>query len=555
MFWRIFGAYLAILVAGLGGLAVAVALLTRRHMMDEIERRLRSEAHLAQWALNQPDPDAALKAKADASDTRLTLIAPDGSVIADSVGRPASMQNQNARPEVVQARAAGVGRHLQRSESEDADVLSVAVAAPDGTVLRAARPLTAIDGQLSRLYAWTAGIFAGVLLLAARLGYGLVRRIVRPVREMTSLAQAVSQGDFSRRAPLETPPDLAVLARALDAMSDELRRRLDELRAEAARVQAVLASMTEGVIALGADGRVQTTNEAACTLLGCAAPGIGVELWQIVRDNDLIAAAHEALAGRTTHAVLDRSGRVLDVAAAPIGSGGAILVIRDVTEQQRYDELRKEFVANVSHELRTPLTLIRGFAETLKAGALTEPDKAREFLDTIERHALQLSALVENLLTLSRLESAAVGVQRRRTRVDELLGRVRDVFAPAAARKRIALTLDAAPLEANIDPDMIERAVGNLVDNALKYTPDGGSVSLAARAPCVIDVRDTGIGVPEADQARIFERFYRVDKSRSRDQGGTGLGLSIVKHIVQLHGGRVTLESAPGRGSRFRMEL
>lgn len=545
MFGRVFGAYLAVLVAGLGVLAVALAVVTRNRLLDETSARLDAEARMARWALEAPDPDAALKAVR--TDTRLTIVAADGTVLADSIGDPGRMENHNGRPEVMAARATGRGQDVRRSGSIDVELMYVAVVHAD-VVLRAALPLSHIDAELDRLYAWIGGVFVGVLALAGAAGFVAVRGVVRPLQDMAAVAGALASGDFSQRAPLEAPADIAVLGRALNAMSDELRRRLDEARAEASRVQAVLASMEEGVIALGADGRVHLSNAAAERLLG------GGELWQMARVREAAEAAREALAGREARADFDHAGRRLAVAAVPVASGGAVIVVRDVTAPHRYETLRREFVANVSHELRTPLTMIRGFVETLRDGALDDPERAAEFLATIDRHAAQLSVLVEDLLELSRLD-AAPGLDRRRVRIDELLARVQAAFAPAAERKRQTLRVEAPPLTVEVDPDMMERAVGNLVDNAIKYTPKEGVITVSATAPCTIEVSDTGIGIPEADRARIFERFYRVDKPRSREAGGTGLGLAIVKHIAQLHGGSVCVEGAPGGGSRFRLTL
>lgn len=556
MFRRLFGAYLVILVVGLGGLAIATIGVTRGRMLDEIAMRLRSEAHTLRWAASSEAPDAAVKSVAAKTDTRLTIVAADGSVVADSAGTPARMDNHNGRPEVIDARARGEGRHVRFSETVGYDMMYVAVPLDrrDGTILRAALPLSSIDAELRRLTVFVAAAFGLTAVLAGAVGFFVVRGIVRPLRDMTGVAQSIAAGDFERRAPMDAPADLATLARALNAMSEELRRRMVALTSEAARIQAVLGAMQDGVIALGADGRVQLTNAAAARLLGFSGAGEGRDVWELARSDELMAAAKEALAGRPATAAFEREGRARVVAAEPVTSGGAVLVVRDVTEERRYEDLRKEFVANVSHELRTPLTFIRGFVETLRAGAIEDRAKADEFLATIEKHSLQLSALVEDLLELSKLD-AKPELRRRRTRLDELLARVRESYRPAAEKKRIALAIESGPLEADVDPELVERAVGDLVDNAIKYTPEGGAVTIAARAPCVIEVRDTGIGIPEADQPRVFERFYRVDKSRSREAGGTGLGLAIVKHIAQLHGGSVTVTSRPGQGSTFRLEL
>jgi two-component system phosphate regulon sensor histidine kinase PhoR len=255
------------------------------------------------------------------------------------------------------------------------------------------------------------------------------------------------------------------------------------------------------------------------------------------------------------------AGRDFVLAFFPQGvSPGCVLVARDVTEERRYDRLRKEFVANVSHELRTPLSVIAGYVETLKDGALKDEQNAPKFLESIERNVHRLASLVSDLLELSRLESSGQLAHPRRVETRPLLEKVVEDFRPLADRKGQRLTLEISPevKAVDADPDLLERALRNLVDNAIKYTPDGGSITLGARTAAdslLFSVRDTGIGIPLEDLPRIFERFYRVDKSRSRELGGTGLGLAIVKHIAQLHGGAISVESRPGAGSVFTLRL
>ncbi len=337
--------------------------------------------------------------------------------------------------------------------------------------------------------------------------------------------------------------------------------RVEALAGERDLLGAALEALAEGVVLLDDQQRALRANPAAERLLE-AGPPVGKALWELSRNETLLRAAAEVEAGGAARSVRLTTGaeRHLTVSIALRAGGGLVLGVQDSTEAVRYQELRKEFVANVSHELRTPLTVIRGYVETLQEGALADPGKGPEFLGVIGRHTQQLSNLVENLLDLSRLESPQGLSRRARVDLGVLLARVTELHRPTAERKGQAIELSIhAPLPAvSGDPDYLERAVANLVDNAVKYTPAKGRIRIAARragSQVSVEVQDDGIGIPAADLPRIFERFYRVDKSRSRDMGGTGLGLAIVKHIAQSHGGCVEVTSAPGRGSLFRLLL
>jgi two-component system phosphate regulon sensor histidine kinase PhoR len=329
----------------------------------------------------------------------------------------------------------------------------------------------------------------------------------------------------------------------------------------------MLASMSEGVIATDTRQRVVLANNRAGELLSFSpSDAQGKLLWEVVRDEAMLKAAGEVLATceRRSFQVSPSAGRYLEITACTYPSGaspeGLILVAHDTSQSVRYQELRKEFVANVSHELRTPLTVIRGFTETLREGALKDPIAGPKFLATIERHVNQLTNLVSDLLELSRLESTPEIPRRVSFDMGAVVRRAGDLLLPAAQQKEQTLTLripGGLPRIAG-NPDYVERAVSNLIDNAIKYTPERGKIDVSVsrdNGSVTVDVLDNGIGIPPEDLTRIFERFYRVDRSRSRDMGGTGLGLSIVKHVAQVHGGSIDVTSSPGTGSRFRLKL
>jgi two-component system phosphate regulon sensor histidine kinase PhoR len=330
----------------------------------------------------------------------------------------------------------------------------------------------------------------------------------------------------------------------------------------------MLASMSEGVIATDTRQRIVVVNQRAGELMDFdGAHAQGKPLWEVVRDEAVLKAAREVLDSGESRAfqISPMVGTHLEITACtyPVAASppqGLILVAHDTTQSVRYQELRTEFVANVSHELRTPLTVIKGFTETLRDGALADPAKGPKFLATIERHVDQLTNLVSDLLELSKLESTqdlprAIGFD-----VSAVVKRAADLLLPAAQRKKQSLRLELPDRLSRIvgDPDYVERAISNLIDNAIKYSPEGGDICVTVSVEAefvVIEVADNGIGIPPHDLSRVFERFYRVDRSRSREMGGTGLGLSIVKHVAQAHGGAIDVTSTPGVGSTFRLKL
>jgi two-component system phosphate regulon sensor histidine kinase PhoR len=402
---------------------------------------------------------------------------------------------------------------------------------------------------------------AGAALLAAALvGYPYRRRLAARASEIERFAAALQKGDVDVRCR-----SVDTAARALNAMSDALQQRISALKSERDELATLLEAMTQGVLVTDPQQQVLRANAAAARLLGFPLPAEGRALWELVRDEVFLRASIEVMEQDSPRElqigpVRDRHLAVTFDPFPPGGPRKLLIVLHDTTTSARYEELRREFVANVSHELRTPLTLIRGYVETLQDDRLADPARAREFLSVIHRNTLLLSNVVENLLDLSRLESPE-GLPRR-SRVDpgSLVRSVAELRRPAADQRRQSLEVEASqPLPAVLgDPDYLERAIANLLDNAIKYTPEGGRILVTAArrgSDILIEVKDTGIGIPEADLPRIFERFYRVDKSRSRAMGGTGLGLAIVKHVVQAHGGAVEVASEVGKGSTFRIVL
>ncbi len=409
------------------------------------------------------------------------------------------------------------------------------------------------------------------LAAAAAAWWWLDRTLVRPLDGVIRGARDLAGGRTGHRLPPPADQGLARLAGAINRLAERGEEQVGAVRAERDHLHAILESMSEGVLVVDAQGRARFVNAAFRRLFGLAADGPAGDFEgrmprEVTRQPELAAALQRALDGRPAEPlqieVLGPERRSVALAADALRTeaGGAIVTVRDTTELNRVSAMRRDFVANVSHELKTPLSAIRGYAETLRDGALDEPDTAHRFTERILEQCRRLQALLDDLLTLSRLESAEAPFEVRRVDLAACAARAAEAVSRAAEERGVTVAVE--PPEGKVemlgDLGAIERLLVNLLDNAVKYNRAGGRVTvrLAREGPgAVIEVADTGIGIPEELQPRIFERFYRVDKGRARDEGGTGLGLAIVKHVAQRHGGSVEVESRPGEGALFRIRL
>ncbi len=445
-------------------------------------------------------------------------------------------------------------------------------------MIRTALPVTQVNGALN---AMIRRIVVGTLLVAlvvVLLGLVVSRGISQRMRDIKRGAERFAGGDFSHEIHVSTADEIGEVAVGLNAMGRHLSETIRIITEERNEREAVLAGMTEGVLAVDEQERIITINAAAARLLGVEPEQAqGRSIQEIVRNPELQLFVAAVLAGEepvegdvVVHAEQDpRELRVHgaqlkdgDVGAGDAGEGrGAVVVLNDITRMRHYEAIRRDFVANVSHEIKTPVTTIKGFAETLLDGALDDRHDAERFLRIIVGQADRLSAIIEDLLSLSSLESGSEGatISLERGSIRDVLQVALDVCEMKAAARHITLALTCPDdLYAEINPPLLEQAVVNLIDNAVKYSPEGSSVDVSAgveTAGLSIRVKDAGRGIGREHLTRLFERFYRVDKARSRDMGGTGLGLSIVKHIAVAHGGWVAVESAPGLGSTFTITL
>lgn len=469
---------------------------------------------------------------------RITLISPDGTVLYDSVARADAMENHLSREEVAQALREGTGKSSHYSSTVLKKNLYYALRLEDGNVLRLSREQSSLGAMLLNM-AWPiAATVAGLLLLAAGLSVRLARQITQPIN-------AISPDD-----PQDVYPELQPLTQRLRQQRETIRNQMDELSRRMREFSAMTENMSEGFLLIDLRGHVLTENHSASMLLPTDADNIAK-----CSQRELCQAAQQALTGQRCERLLQQGERTLSVIASPVlESGqvtGAVVLTLDVTEREQREKLRREFSANVSHELKTPLTSISGFAELMSQG-LVPPDKVREFSLDIQKECTRLTNLVEDIIDLSRLEEGGGDMTWEDIDLYTLCDDVLQSLEPVAKRQTVTLRLAGESLQVRGVYQVLREMIYNLCDNAIKYNRSGGSVTVAvARSAgrASVTVADTGIGIPYEDQSRVFERFYRVDKSHSRAIGGTGLGLSIVKHAAALHGAEIKLQSQPEDGT------
>jgi two-component system phosphate regulon sensor histidine kinase PhoR len=543
-------------------LAVAVLLWVaerslRRDLEGDIGQNLEREARLVREAL--PADSAAWQTAVTElgaqTGHRITLIDRDGWVRADSdfpAGPLPSIENHAQRPEVRAALSEGRGVARRQSETVGRPFLFVAIpGAP--AVVRVAAGLDQVDEVVRRAQSAVAGAALFALLVGSLLALLAGRSIAQPLVTIGAAARAIAAG-APPRFPRSGIPDIDGLVQALRQMHQQLGDRFEELRREQAETAALVESMVEGVIAADERGRTVTANAAARRLLGYEVADALPDLPELFRVKAAREVVDAVLRGQPVEdRELEIDGRAILMNARPLPSGGAVLVIHDLTELRRLEAVRRDFVANVSHELKTPLTSISGYAETLLTDS-PEPETARRFLSTILDNARRMQRLVDDLLDLARIEAGRWQPEPEPVDVQEAAREMWSEYAERAAARDIQFEVDIAPGAGTVvaDADALRQVLTNLLDNSLRYTARGGRIVCRSRrddSGVAISVVDNGSGIAHEHLARIFERFYRADHSRSREEGGTGLGLAIVKHLVEAHGGRVYAESERGAGT------
>lgn len=518
---------------------------------------------------------------------RITVMTPDGRVLADSAVSDhllTTLENHLTRPEIQQAVATGRGTDLRTSRTTGERTLYLAIRlhglneATPTVFLRLGLPMTTFDRDVAKLHKDLALAFGIAFLIAVALSVWLARSITKPLSEITIAAQRLAKGDHAVRIRTGSRDEVGLLANSLNHMTDQLRTTIEELSEDRSQLLAMLTSMVEGVMVLDRRGRVLQINPALERMFDITRMEVrGHPCSDVFRHPQLDTLVSTVLTKRMNkedEILLHPSGRRLHIEASVTESDRendacAILVFHDMTELRRLEMVRKDFVANVSHELRTPLTSIRGYIEALLDGAKDDPESSTQFLNIILKQSDRLNLILEDLLQLSKIESGQVHFKREPLHIQSIIERTLAMIKPLADKKRhrlVSFVDDHLPSVLG-DEDRLIQILSNLLDNAVKYTPENGTITVAAHpvsddaeqpstvTAVELSVTDTGIGIPEMERPRVFERFYRVDKARSRELGGTGLGLAIVRHIAEGLGGRVWVEANTPTGSRFVVQL
>jgi two-component system, OmpR family, phosphate regulon sensor histidine kinase PhoR len=583
LFWKLGFAFFALLIAVL----LPVDYYAEHALRRDYERtgfdQLAAIAHIAlanppqssSLSVTQPADAATLRewvATMAASGARVTVITADGLVLADSESDPRTMENHAGRPEIRDAFAKGEGQSIRHSVTINRDLLYYAArfSMPGGSpvVLRFALPLQTVDEEMGefRRRLWFASLM--MLLVTGTASLLVSRFFSKRVERLKTFSRRVAEGDFRPIDADRSGDALEALAVSLNDTAARLDRTIRTLTEERNLSAAILGSMVEGVAVVNAGERLLFANQGFADILELdAPPDSGRALVEVVRQTELIEAVREVLKGSprveseiVTGTLRQRFFAVTVASVRAAETSGAVVVLHDVTDLRKLERVRRDFVANVSHEFKSPLTAIQGFAETLLAGAMDDPQNRLRFLEIILDHSRRLARLTDDLLKLSKMDAERLELEIRRMSVSPFVESCIETTQRPAAEKDLRISVNVGEKLPDIAADrrLLAEVLQNLLDNAIQYTPRGGQIMVSASADgheVTFTVSDTGIGIPRADQPRIFERFYRVDVARSREVGGTGLGLSIAKHLVEAHGGRIWVESEVGQGSQFHFTV
>ena len=563
----------------LNGCALAVAILLlgyflstgiRSGIESEIEDQLHSSATLAREFIRihpgSGDSIGLANELGARLGLRVTIIARDGTVLGDSDLTPEgvrTVENHSDRPEVIQALKTGRGSSIRFSETVRSPFIYVATFA-DNQILRLAMPLSTVDALLGRLREQLALVMAVCIAMTLLFGYMVFTFVSRPLRRLAEASRALAIGNLDHDIPVAGDRDLAAVASSLNAMARNLRMRMEELRDDKREIEEIVQGMSAGVVVFDRGARAVLANKSILQLLDVQGDVTGRSPMELVRHPAVGRSVLQALEGVDEAPVelTTTGGAILSAKATPVRQSSgqvelAVVVFHDLTELRRIEKMRKDFVANVSHEFKTPLTSISGYAETLLNHLPEDPALTTEFLQAIERNAKLLQALVEDLLVLAQLESEPP-VNKEPLDIRAVLDQQVNMRSRLLKEKGIEVEVDCPAVAIPADRGRVVRAVSNLLDNAIHYNRPDGRIRISGRAredSFAIEVSDTGFGIPQDDLKRVFERFYRVEKSRARDSGGTGLGLAIARHAVESQGGSISVTSKLGIGSTFTITL
>jgi two-component system phosphate regulon sensor histidine kinase PhoR len=575
--WRIALPYTFLLIITMAGIGMYVSRLIRQIHLDSLQSSLISQAGLIgestaaplQGLVDGENLDALARHWAGLAQARVTIISADGVVLGESQEDREEMENHLTRPEIQAALSSGSGVSIRYSQTAGIDMLYAAVPIRwQGDVIgfsRVALPLDQVENDLGR-FQRNILVFSLVLVgIAIILGLWIADRTTRPVRQLSETVSEMAEGNLAKRLYSQTQDEIGQLTGAIDSMAQQLNFQITELQSEESKLSAVLEQMTDGVVMVDQTGEVVLVNQKAARLFEVDPAGSrGHSLIQVLKNHQFVNLWKDCLAsGEEQSAIVEmyHPRRFVQGIASPLGeflAGNILLLFQDLTNVRRLETVRRDFISNISHELRTPLASLKALAETLQTGALNDPPAAERFIKQIEVEVDSLNQMTSELLELARIESREIQFSFTSISPCQVMSQGCERLRLQAERAQLTLTLDCdtalPPIKA--DPSRLEQVFVNLVHNAIKFTPPGGSIQVTASSRndhIQFSIRDTGAGIPANDLPRIFERFYKTDKARS--SGGTGLGLAIAKHLVEAHGGKIWAESWEGQGSVFFFEI
>lgn len=580
---KLFITYAALLLLTVILLGAGMTLFVRSFYLGTIRERLEEEARVAGELLkphlidyssdaNLVSTDKFVNLLGEKTSARITLVAPDGVVVGDSAQDVLLMDNHLYRPEFQSAKDDLAGSSIRFSDTVNESMLYTAVYLVEDAqhvgFLRLALPLSQLNKAIARIQY---GLVAGLLLvLGLTLGISLKLSysLTKPLGQISDVAERISEGELESRIYLHNNDEIGALADAVNKMAESLQQQVREVLTNKEQLEVILSTMVEGVIMFNEECRAVMVNPAAESMLGLQKNGwIGRHDLEIIRNADLndkiVKVSRDKVLLEHEITTMFPEAKTLSISLVPVqlkslNKTGVLAVFHDITRLRHLEEMRADFAANVSHELRTPLTAISGFAETLLDGAYNNPESALRFSNIIHKEAVRLNRLIEDLLKLSQIEKGKIAIAKEAVDIKELMNEVVAILGDRLANYEITIDIPIDVPQISGDRGLLTQALYNLVDNAVKYSPQQGVIKLSARGEgdfVRLAVSDSGIGIPEEDRVRIFERFYRIERARSRRFGGTGLGLAIVKHIVEAHKGHIELDSEEGKGTKVSLLL